>query len=285
MYKAVVNTFIVAITVSSEQISIQLGNLQRFSNFLGHIPAHGRRIDNLESRNLNRIDRHVRRSFCHCLLPALTPFCIGSRIDGQALQSRRCTGSGESTVCGFIATVKISGSQSIEIRLDVDIVGGECFHRLGDILRGQDGNHLGRDREQAADFAGFEQGRAYIDSNDDLGCAAITYFLYGKVVHQSTVHKFASTVFQRRHQAGHRHTGTHGHGQAAISKNHPLATTDIRGDYGNRQGHLLNLTFTQIGTDQLVEKKLDLLTGDNAWRGCDTTGRDAGLTARQITLQ
>jgi hypothetical protein len=172
---------------------------------------------------------------------------------------------------------EIAGGNGSQVGLNVDIGRLERGQRAGDILFGQNIDHLRRNGQQGAHAFGGKQRRTDVDRDDDVGIAAFPGFADRHVIDQAAVDQLSPFAGDRRQQSRHRHAGAHGRGQAAFAHDHALAGADVGGDERQRQRQLLDAPFAPVGADQLVEEELDLDAVDHA-------GRKAGAVARNTEL-
>ena len=192
-----------ALAVGLEQIIFQRLHVQRCAGFgvqfLGKHPG-------LLGRQAGRTDGLHRGVGQRLAAGATQPNRIVFFADCQAAQRRLDrVGGSVAPGDGLFAALEVARCNAVQSRPDIDInPGAQKGQRLGHILLGQQIDHLpGNGQWGCIDVFGFEQGRAHVDRNHDVGLAQLLYLGEGHVVDQAAVHQAESFVLHRRHQAGH----------------------------------------------------------------------------------
>ena len=196
-------------------------------------------------------------------------------------------GGGITAGDGVVAALEVSGRDAVQIRLDVDVdAGAQQAKRLGDVLLGQQVDHLGRHgQRRSVDFVSLEQRRADVDGNHHVGPAQVVHFGNRHVVHQAAIDQAQTLVLDGRHQARHRHGGPHQRGQVTAAPDAPLAGDDVGGEQGQRQGLAFHALRRHVGADQPVDEELDFLAAEHGRRKLQRAVFDAGFRALDIALR
>ncbi len=237
-------------------------------------------VDALETGKFDRIDDRPGAPVRHDARPPLIVLLLRHTELAQLVDHRQ--GSFPSAVGRFGIALEVAGSNPFEVRLDVDIGRLQGRQRAGDILFGQNVDHLRGNREQRTDLVGLEQGRADVDGDHDVRVATLAYFVDRHVVDQAAVDQERAAILDGGHQARHRHARAHRLAQAALAEDHLVAAHQVGRDDGRRQIQLLDLWIAILAAHQFVEEELDLLASNHTRQQICPLVIDADLRPRQV---
>ena len=208
--------------------------------------------------------------------------------DRQAAQFWLSSGCGRVTPGdGFVAAFEVARPYPVQAGPDIDInPGAQKGQRLGHILLSQQIDHLpGNGQWGCIDVFGFEQGRAHVDRNHDVGLAQLLHLGDRHVIDQAAVHQAESFVFHRHHQAGHRHGGAHQGGQIAAAPDPCLTGHDIGCHQRQWQGLAFHALRRGVGAHQPVNEEFDFLPAQYSGGKLQRAIFDAALAAGDVALR
>ena len=231
-YQLVAEVAVTALAVGVQQVFFQRLHVQWGAGLVAHL--RGKRASPLciQTHRLYRVQRQLRDIAAGH--PA-QPDGVVRRVQRQALQLVLRPGGRCITACdGVVAALEVSRRDAVQIGLDVNVdARPQQAQRLGDILFGQQIDHLRRHRERrGVDVLGLEQRRADVDGNHHIGLAQIGYLGNRHLVYQAAIDQAQALVLDGGHQARHRHGCAHQRSQVAVAPGTPLAGDDV----GSQQG-------------------------------------------------